>query len=436
MYRRLPKGPHQLTRQEVTRNQRDRMFGAMVETLAEHGYAEATVKRVVGLAGVSRRSFYEQFSGKEDCFLMMFDETVDCWVAKARSAYGASRGDFEERLQAVLQALLEITRTNPKRARLVIRDPQAVGEAGMARLQKLLGGSQQALGGYLEATTGQSQLPAPLLRGIIGGLSALFSLELEEQRAGEVSAEEMLRWTMLSAQPGVGQLRYAVPAGGVGEKEDPPFREQIASGVREASDGRTRMFFSALYIVVTQGYSELSPNQIARIVGLSVDEFFETFTSVDECYQQALGHLADEILRVVADASALGAAEWPDVVRSSLVALTSHLAEHPICAHAMSLRLHESGPSRTERGLRVAREIASSLTARAPLNTGGSHTVEMIGGAIWHTIHFHASKNRLQLLPAVVDHLTYLALAPYLGAQEALDAVKGPQREQTLVAVG
>src|SRR5271154_4249744 len=76
IYKRLPHGPHRLERGEVVLHQRARIHGAMVEAIARSGYDRTSVKQVIGLAGVSRRSFYEQFANKEACFLATCDLVV------------------------------------------------------------------------------------------------------------------------------------------------------------------------------------------------------------------------------------------------------------------------------------------------------------------------------------------------------------------------
>src|SRR5947209_10068609 len=73
LYKRLPSGPHRLEREEVMRHQRIRIHGAMVEAVAANGYEGTSVKQVIALAGVSRRSFYEQFANKQECLLATFD---------------------------------------------------------------------------------------------------------------------------------------------------------------------------------------------------------------------------------------------------------------------------------------------------------------------------------------------------------------------------
>src|SRR5271169_4817733 len=77
LYKRLPHGPHRLQRNEVVLNQRARIHGALIEAVAHDGYQGTSVKQVIELAGVSRRSFYEQFANKEDCFLLTFDLIVN-----------------------------------------------------------------------------------------------------------------------------------------------------------------------------------------------------------------------------------------------------------------------------------------------------------------------------------------------------------------------
>src|SRR5271167_3945286 len=93
IYARLPRGPHPLGAPGVARNQRIRIHGGMIEAVTTRGYSQTSVKLVVGLAGVSRRSFYEQFSGKEECFLATFDLIANRAVKLLTEAYRTAEGD-------------------------------------------------------------------------------------------------------------------------------------------------------------------------------------------------------------------------------------------------------------------------------------------------------------------------------------------------------
>ena len=70
---RLPRGRHGLPREAVTESQQRRIVQAMIEVVAERGYPETRVVDVIGVAGVSRKTFYELFASKEDCFLAAYD---------------------------------------------------------------------------------------------------------------------------------------------------------------------------------------------------------------------------------------------------------------------------------------------------------------------------------------------------------------------------
>ncbi len=56
--------------------QKTRLVLAAGETFVDLGYASATVADILKLAGMSRRSFYEFFSSKEDVLLALLDEIV------------------------------------------------------------------------------------------------------------------------------------------------------------------------------------------------------------------------------------------------------------------------------------------------------------------------------------------------------------------------
>jgi AcrR family transcriptional regulator len=84
--RSLPRGPHRLAREEVLASQRGRLLDAMAEVVALRGYGAATVADVIEHAGVSRRTFYEHFKDKEECFLAAYDAGVEVLMATMRGA--------------------------------------------------------------------------------------------------------------------------------------------------------------------------------------------------------------------------------------------------------------------------------------------------------------------------------------------------------------
>jgi AcrR family transcriptional regulator len=73
----LPRGRHNLPAEVVRASQRQRLLRAMLEHVAEYGYEDTTVPKVVASARVSRNAFYDLFSDKTDCFLALCDELAE-----------------------------------------------------------------------------------------------------------------------------------------------------------------------------------------------------------------------------------------------------------------------------------------------------------------------------------------------------------------------
>src|SRR5271157_2822401 len=134
LFRRLPCGPSGMGREEVARNQRARIFGAMIESVACRGYQSTTVADVIALAGVSRRSFYEHFANREDCFLATYDIVVARARKLAIDAWQRERG-WSNRLDGACRALLEHVAEEPKGARLVIVEAPGIGVRARERMQ-------------------------------------------------------------------------------------------------------------------------------------------------------------------------------------------------------------------------------------------------------------------------------------------------------------
>src|SRR3954453_4048235 len=105
-FRELPEGWED-DRALVTQTQRERMLDAMARAVAEKGYAKVTVADVVGLAGVSRRTFYEHFNDVEDCFVEAYAAATRVSLAEVESAVRDARlEDWHDRFEIAIGAYL------------------------------------------------------------------------------------------------------------------------------------------------------------------------------------------------------------------------------------------------------------------------------------------------------------------------------------------
>lgn len=131
---RLPSGRHRLTRDVVVGSQRGRIVEAMVELVADKGYAATTVADVVGRAGVSRRTFYEQFPDKEACFLAAYDAGVEYVLGRiAEEAAEVPDGDWRAALRSNMRTYLEVLATEPAFAWSLHMEALGAGKAALER---------------------------------------------------------------------------------------------------------------------------------------------------------------------------------------------------------------------------------------------------------------------------------------------------------------
>ncbi|HEY0632625.1 MAG TPA: TetR/AcrR family transcriptional regulator [Thermoleophilaceae bacterium] len=135
----LPRGPHGLERDVVLASQRGRMLGAMADAVASKGYTATTVADVVAGAGVSRKTFYEHFRDKEECFLAAYDIGVDL-VLDAIVAARAPRGEesWVDLMRARVRAYLQTLAENPAFARTFLIEVFAAGPRALERRAEVL----------------------------------------------------------------------------------------------------------------------------------------------------------------------------------------------------------------------------------------------------------------------------------------------------------
>ena len=129
----LPRGRHAAPRPVVREAQRVRMLAAMVQAVAEKGYARVSVADVIERAGVSRKTFYEQFANKDDCFLAAYDATVDELLATIDEALEALAPDWLSAHRAAVNAYLEALAASPGFAKAFLIEVLGAGPEALNR---------------------------------------------------------------------------------------------------------------------------------------------------------------------------------------------------------------------------------------------------------------------------------------------------------------
>jgi AcrR family transcriptional regulator len=153
------------------------MVAATIATVGELGYAGMTVTEITRRAGVSRKTFYEIFSDREDCFLVAFEQTLTDAMRSASGAYVDQR-DWRTGIRAALQRLLVLMEEQPALARLLVVEALHGGDRLLERRVQALDGFAQMIDQGRQAMNGRSEPPEITAEGIVGGVLALLHRRL------------------------------------------------------------------------------------------------------------------------------------------------------------------------------------------------------------------------------------------------------------------
>lgn len=198
MTERLPRGRHGLPREAVTESQRNRIHQAMIEVVSERGYAETRVVDVIGVAGVSRKTFYELFDSKEDCFLAAYDVLLGNLLDEASNAFESKPGaPWADRIAAALEALLVHMAAHPDEARFAIVEVLAAGPRALARRDAAL----RQFTGFLESGRSETsvELPGITSLALAGGINELLYSEILHGAAARLPSRlpDLMFWVTL-----------------------------------------------------------------------------------------------------------------------------------------------------------------------------------------------------------------------------------------------
>jgi AcrR family transcriptional regulator len=166
------RGRHGLPSSVVAQIQRERLLDAMVAVVAEQGYQDSSVEKVVVRSGVSRRTFYELFANREDCFLAAYDEVVSKALALVDDAcrQGSSPDD---QIAGALRAFVQFWAEHPAEACTCVDEVMVAGLAGRARQAETVERLARLLERPLAELRGARELDALAARAFIGGIYEL-----------------------------------------------------------------------------------------------------------------------------------------------------------------------------------------------------------------------------------------------------------------------
>jgi AcrR family transcriptional regulator len=184
---RLPAGRHGLPRDFVVQNQRERIMTALVDTVAERGYRSTTVADITSSAGVSRRTFYEHFSGKEECFLAAHQMIAD-HIHESMQGATAVFDEWPQQVRAAMATMLRFLSAEPELARVYALEPVAAGGDIAARHNTSTLGLVEILRAGRPDHDGEHPLPEVTEETVVGGILSMIVREIVADRTERLEA--------------------------------------------------------------------------------------------------------------------------------------------------------------------------------------------------------------------------------------------------------
>jgi AcrR family transcriptional regulator len=189
--RSLPRGVHGLEREVVLMSQRARLLEGIVRAVAEKGYAATRVQDITRHARVSRTTFYEQFTDKEECFLAAYEAGARAHLEHVAAAIRRTPG-LVDKLREGARAYIEVLAAEPDYAQTFLSEVQAAGPRALAmridvhrRYAELLRAWHEAAREQLGGLPG---LPAEVFTGAVGATDEIVAARIRDGDAKRLLA--------------------------------------------------------------------------------------------------------------------------------------------------------------------------------------------------------------------------------------------------------
>jgi AcrR family transcriptional regulator len=159
---------------------RDRILEAMVEMAAERGFEHVTVRLVAERAGVSTRTFYEEFGDLQECFITVLDLGLEhTGVLIAQAFAGEER--WQDGVLGALASLLVFLDAEPLLARVWFVESAAAGSWAMQRREEIVEALRSGMVEYWTARGEQAPEPVAAA-GVMASVLGLIQTHLVTER--------------------------------------------------------------------------------------------------------------------------------------------------------------------------------------------------------------------------------------------------------------
>jgi len=400
-----------MSREEVIRNQRDRLFGAIVAVVSEKGYEATTVADVIELSAVSRSDFYRHFANKAECLAAAAEAMLDSALEALRQVDGRSAPD---RAEVMFRRFIDLVASQPAAARVCFVELHAAGEAGEAVADQGFEAFAQLVEDVGPKSWGDGQISPQLSRALIGGVGKVVHTHLyRDDVEGLTSlAPELWRWLITVTPP---PQALHVP-----RRQRPP----NATSFEGYTPGE-RIARAVAKVVAAKGYAAMSTDDIAAEAAISLSTFYEYFSDKRDAVMAAL-ELGGAQIMALAGPAARRAGDWQLGVQALYQAICAYFVAEPEMAQLATSGVYDAGRRALARRDRVIDSLAAMLAPGFHENPEAPPaSAEAAAAAVYALMREQVRGHGPDSLPSVVPLATYITLVGFVGPDRALAVANG-----------
>ena len=403
----------------------------MIHVAVRDGYAPATIAQVIALAGVSRPTFYDYFSDKDDCFLAAVAAVQQKLLDRTRRAVENVRPS--RAAAASVEVLIEFAASEPVRAHFLTNEPLAGGpraldlrDRGIAEIARLVEEAQARASGYV---------PDIAPRVLLGGLQRLLATRL---RHGEHSMdgwlENLLAWVESYELPGderrwsdldalVSAPPWPVPPEMLLRAPAPLTQPRSRPPEEVAENERQRIMFATAAVAEEVGYSASTIAQITKRAGVSHRSFAGLFADKQAAFM-AIHELGFQRTMAISASAFFAGESWPERIWEAGRAYAQFQHLNPPVAHIGLVDAYAVGPDAVQRvednlsGFTIFLQEGHRHTSQATQRTS-QIALEAIAACIFELCYLQIRHDRGRRFENMLPHNVFLCLAPFLGTAEA-----------------
>jgi AcrR family transcriptional regulator len=412
--------------------QRERIVNGMIAAANRDGYAGANVSAVIEQAGVSRPTFYDYFADRDDCFIAAIIDTHQRLATEVTKAL--AQRPPQEAIPAAIAAIVTFAREQPARAHFLMSESMAGGpraldtrDQGLAELERIVKDAERP-------AKPTAAIPDVAPRILLGGIYRLLAPRLRRGEPDLARLRDDLttwsetydwpaakrRWSTLKPSPSPPPSPF-LPSPRTPPRQLGPGRPGLSSE-EVAANHRERILVAAAELAASQGYTATTIADITRRAGIDGRAFYALFVDKQEAFMTVHELGIQQVLNITATAFFSGAS-WPERIWEAARAFTQFLQSDPLTTHVGFVEAQAVGPAAAQRV--QDSHIAFSIF----LQEGYLHVadrpppapaaLEAIVTTIFELVYHQARAREKPKISGLLGHVSFLCLAPFLGAAEA-----------------